>query len=127
MDRLTVKNVNGKYVEKCHVDKYQLINRLAAYEDTGLDPFEIKRLHNISLVDIGKEVYVVTKYGTRTYEVIDCIITRKTVKTRISFSVKGEYHNGNFYNGTFVEKSIDKTVFTDKAKAINYRNRLNRK
>lgn len=48
MDRLTVKNVNGKYVEKCHVDKYQLINRLAEYEDTGLDPFEIKRLHNIS-------------------------------------------------------------------------------
>lgn len=127
IERLTIKNVNGLYVERTHVTKNQLINRLAEYENTELNPEEIKKLHNMTLVDVGQTVYVVTKYGTCSYEVIECLINRKTVKTRISFSVKGEYHNGNFYNGTFVEKSIGKTVFTDRDKAINYRNRLNKR
>ena len=43
------------------------------------------------------------------------------------FSVSGRYSNGNFYNGTFVEKSIGKTVFILEEDAIKMRDKLNQK
>ena len=61
------------------------------------------------------------------YEIIKCRINRKTVKTRQTFSVSGRYSNGNFYNGTFVEKSIGKTVFILEEDAIKMRDKLNSK
>ena len=46
MIRLTLKNAQGQYVLRKLPNSVQFdpIARLAAYEDTGLDPEEIKRL-----------------------------------------------------------------------------------
>ena len=79
-------------------------------------------------MDVGQEVYVLTRYySSSPYEIIKCRINRKTVKTRQTFSVSGRYSNDNFYNGTFVEKSIGKTVFILEEDAIKMRDKLNSK
>ena len=40
-----------------------------------------------------------------------------TYINKFSFSVKGQYANGNFYNANFTEKSIGKNVFLDRDEA----------
>ena len=105
-----------------------IVIRLAKYEDTGFEPEEIEKLHKSCSLDVGQEVYVLTRYySSSPYEIIKCRINRKTVKTRQTFSVSGRYSNDNFYNGTFVEKSIGKTVFILEEDAIKMRDKLNNK
>ncbi len=140
MDRLT-KHWNNNYVPT----KIDLINlteidnktweglndifvRLALYEDTGFEPDEIAKLHKTSKIDVGQDVYVITKYfSTSPYEIIECKVNRKTVITRSTFAVSGKYANGNWYNGTFVDNSIGKKVFLIKDDAIKECERLNKK
>ena len=110
------------YEQSCgHIEK--AIHRLQEYENTGLTPEEIIRLHASCNIDVGQTVYVITQYGCGDYEIIAATINRKTVKTRKTFSVNGEYKNGNFYNGTFGDSSIGKTVFLtreDAEKKLNF-------
>lgn len=146
MDRLTERFSNGQAAvygcgNNCKYDyKYcnnhyedcptinEIYEKLAKYEDTGFEPEEIEKLHKSCSLDVGQEVYVLTRYySSSPYEIIKCRINRKTVKTRQTFSVSGRYSNGNFYNGTFVEKSIGKTVFILEEDAIRMRDKLNSK
>ena len=68
-------------------------------------------------IKVNDTVYVVTKYGCGNEEVIECRVTRMTYISKFSFSVKGHYANGNFYNANFTEKSIGKNVFLDRKEA----------
>lgn len=69
-------------------------------------------------VRVNDTVYVITKYSAKSNEeVIKCKVTRMTYKKKFTFSVKGKYANGNFYNANFTEKSIDKNVFLSKEEA----------
>ena len=55
-DRMTHKRANGiKDGYWAAATKEQLIQRLAAYEDTGLEPWEIKQLL-AAAADLAKEV-----------------------------------------------------------------------
>ena len=140
MDRLT-KHWDNNYVptklnwdfvfdldDETFKNLEDIVIRLAKYEDTGFEPEEIEKLNKSCSLDVGQEVYVLTRYySSSPYEIIKCRINRKTVKTRQTFSVSGEYSNGNFYNGTFVEKSIGKTVFILEEDAIKMRDKLNKK
>lgn len=94
---------------------------IISYEDREdtLDGF--KRL--LSILDsqpnikVNDTVYVITKYGCGNEEVIKCKVTRMTYISKFSFSVKGRYANGNFYNANFTENSIGKNVFLNKEDA----------
>jgi hypothetical protein len=67
-------------------------------------------------VEVGQHVFVITdgKWDSTTQshpkEVIECVVHRKTIKTKYTFSVRGHNH-GNYYNGNFTLSSIGKTVF----------------
>ena len=97
------------------------LKSIISYEDREdtLDGF--KRL--LSILDsqpnikVNDTVYVITKYGCGNEEVIKCKVTRMTYISKFSFSVKGHYANGNFYNANFTEKSIGKNVFLNKEDA----------
>ena len=62
-------------------------------------------------VDVGDIVFVISKYEDiyqeSNYKIYQCVVDRKTVKKRKSFSVKC----GSKYNATFTQNSIGKTVF----------------
>lgn len=82
----------------------------------------------INDVDVGQTVYVIAQERfSSPYEVVKCTVNRKTIKTRKTFSVSGRYNSGDYYNGTFVEKSINKKVFLLKDKADYECERLNNK
>ena len=91
------------------------------YEDREDTIEGFKRLLNIldsqPNIKVNDTVYVVTKYGCGNEEVIECRVTRMTYISKFSFSVKGHYANGNFYNANFTEKSIGKNVFLNKVDA----------
>ena len=87
-----------------------------------------KLSEEINNVDVGQTVYVIAQERfSSPYEVVKCTVNRKTVKTRKTFSVSGRYSSGDYYNGTFVEKSINKKVFLFKDKADYECERLNNK
>lgn len=72
-----------------------------------------------NVIDVGQVVYVVTRYfPSAPYEIIRCRVNRKTIKQRETFSVSGRWGNGNYYNGTFVENSINKRVFLSEEDAV---------
>lgn len=54
-------------------------------------------------------------------------VNRKTIQQRETFSVSGRWGNENYYNGTFVENSINKRVFLSKEEAVAECGRLNNK
>ena len=91
------------------------------YEDREDTIEGFRRLLNIldfqQNIKVNDTVYVVTKYGCGNKEVIECKVTRMTYISKFSFSVKGHYANGNFYNANFTEKSIGKNVFLNKEDA----------
>lgn len=91
------------------------------YEDREDTLEGFKRLLNIldsqPNIKVNDTVYVVTKYGCGNEEVIECRVTRMTYISKFSFSVKGYYANGNFYNANFTGKSIGKNVFLNKEEA----------
>ena len=93
------------------------------YEDREDTIEGFRRLLNIldfqPNIKVNDTVYVVTKYGCGNKEVIECKVTRMTYISKFSFSVKGHYANGNFYNANFTEKSIGKNVFLNKEDAEN--------
>ena len=81
-----------------------------------------------NVIDVGQVVYVVTRYfPSAPYEIIRCRVNRKTIKQRETFSVSGRWGNENYYNGTFVENSINKRVFLSKEEAVAECGRLNNK
>ena len=78
-------------------------------------------------IEVGQIVYVITQERfSSPYEVVKCTVNRKTIKTRKTFSVSGRYSSGDYYNGTFVEKSINRNVFLSKDKADCECERLNK-
>ena len=108
--------------------QYQLDNphnvafkMLISHEDREDTLEGFKRL--LSILDshlnikVNDTVYVITKYGCGNEEIIECRVTRMTYISKFSFSVKGHYANGNFYNANFTEKSIGKNVFLNKEDA----------
>ena len=94
---------------------------IVGYEDREdtIEGFKrlLKILDSQPNIKVNDTVYVVTKYGLRKEEVIECRVTRMTYISKFSFSVKGYYANGNFYNANFTEKSIGKNVFLNKEDA----------
>lgn len=94
---------------------------LVSHEDREDTLEGFKRLLNIldthPNIKVNDTVYVVTKYGCGNEEVIECKVTRMSYISKFSFSVKGHYANGNFYNANFTEKSIGKNVFLNKEDA----------
>ena len=94
---------------------------IVQYEDREDTIEGFKRLLNIldsqPDIKVNDTVYIVTKYGCGNEEVIECRVTRMTYISKFSFSVKGHYANGNFYNANFTEKSIGKKVFLNKEDA----------
>lgn len=81
-----------------------------------------------NVIDVGQVVYVVTRYSPSVpYEIIRCRVNRKTIQQRETFSVSGRWGNENYYNGTFVENSINKRVFLSKEEAVAECGRLNNK
>ena len=94
---------------------------MVSYEDREDTIEGFRRLLNIldfqPNIKVNDTVYVVTKYGCGNKEVIECKVTRMTYISKFSFSVKGHYANGNFYNANFTEKSIGKNVFLNKEDA----------
>lgn len=96
---------------------------IISYEDREDTIEGFKRLLNIldsqPNIKVNDTVYVVTKYGCGNEEVIECKVTRMTYISKFSFSVKGHYANGNFYNANFTENSIGKNVFLNKEDAEN--------
>lgn len=114
--------------------QYQLDNphnvafkMLISHEDREDTLEGFKRL--LSILDshpnikVNDTVYVLTKYGCGNEEIIECRVTRMTYISKFSFSVKGHYANGNFYNANFTEKSIGNNVFLNKDDAENILNR----
>lgn len=108
--------------------QYQLDNphnvvfkNIIGYEDREDTLEGFKRILSIlelqSNIKVNDTVYVVTKYGCDNEEVVECRVTRMTYINKFSFSVKGRYGNGNFYNANFTEKSIGKNVFLDRNEA----------
>lgn len=108
--------------------QYQLDNphnvafkNIIGYEDREDTLEGFKRILSIlelqSNIKVNDTVYVVTKYGCDNEEVVECRVTRMTYINKFSFSVKGRYGNGNFYNANFTEKSIGKNVFLDRKEA----------
>ena len=108
--------------------QYQLDNphnvafkMLISHEDREDTLEGFKRL--LSILDshpnikVNDTVYVLTKYGCGNEEIIECRVTRMTYISKFSFSVKGYYANGNFYNANFTENSIGKNVFLNKEEA----------
>lgn len=69
-----------------------------------------------SKVEVNDTVYVLTRYCT-SWELIECKVKRTYYNKKFKFSVVGEYNNGNIYNGSFAESSINKTVFLDRQDA----------
>ena len=100
---------------------------IISYEDREDTIEGFKRLLNIldsqPNIKVNDTVYVVTKYGCGNEEVIECRVTRMTYISKFSFSVKGHYTNGNFYNANFTEKSIGKNVFLNKEDAEKQTNK----
>ena len=94
---------------------------IISYEDREDTLEGFKRL--LSILDshpnikVNDTVYVVTKYGCGNEEVIKCRVSRITYIRKFSFTVKGDYANGNPYNANFTEKSIGKNVFLNKEDA----------
>lgn len=68
-------------------------------------------------IKVNDTVYVITKYGCGNEEVIKCRVSRMSYISKLSFTVKGHYANGNPYNANFTEKSIGKNVFLNKEDA----------
>jgi hypothetical protein len=93
------------------------IDLLGQYEDTGLTPEEIIQLHKLKQIEVGQTVYVLTRYGCNDLEIIECRVNRKTIKNFYTFSVTGRYANDYWYNGTFRESSVGKTVFLTREEA----------
>ena len=100
---------------------------IITYEDREDTIEGFRRLLNIldfqPNIKVNDTVYVVTKYGCGNKEVIECKVTRMTYISKFSFSVKGHYANGNFYNANFTEKSIGKNVFLNKEDAEKQTNK----
>lgn len=69
-----------------------------------------------SKVEVNDTVYVLTRNCT-SWELIECKVKRTYYNKKFKFSVVGEYKNGNVYNGSFAESSINKTVFLEKQDA----------
>ena len=94
---------------------------IVSYEDREDTIEGFKRLLNIldsqPNIKVNDTVYVVTKYGCGNEEIIECKVIRMTYIRKFSFSVKGYYANGNFYNANFTEKSIGKNVILNKEDA----------
>lgn len=96
---------------------------IISYEDREdtIEGFKrlLKILDSQPNIKVNDMVYVVTKYGLGKEEIIECRVTRMTYISKFSFSVKGYYANGDFYNANFTEKSIGKNVFLNKQDAEN--------
>lgn len=125
---------NCKYEYKYCRDRYEncptmdeIFEKLAKYEDIGLEPEDVKLLKDSSLLEVGQEVYAVTQWSKMSdFEVIKCTINRKTIKTRKTITVKGRYFNGSPYHGNFAENSFGKTIFLSEEEAKEACDKLNK-
>lgn len=99
-----------------------VFKNIIGYEDREETLEGFKRILDILKlqpdIKVNDTVYVITKYGACKEEIIKCNVTRLTYLNRFTFSVVGEYANGNIYNANFTEKSIGKRVFFSKEDAI---------
>lgn len=74
--------------------------------------FYKNNISDVPNVKIGQTVWVVKgdyscEKERRVFDVIECVVSKKTIKKRYNFTVTGEH----YYIGTFTKSSIGKTVF----------------
>ena len=93
-----------------------ILEKLARYENTGLEPEQIKHIEIESDIPIGSTVYVIAKYTPRcNYELIECIVTNITSRKSISrMSVSGKWSNGQSYRASFAMSALNMKVFNNK-------------
>lgn len=114
-----------KLVNKRMVDVDALMDYLENDTDLGYESDFMSLLQNaverftsttVPNVEVGQIVHVITdgaydfESGKNKKIIIKCVVHRKTIKTKYTFSVRGRkgYYN---YNGNFTLSSIGKTVF----------------
>lgn len=79
-------------------------------------------------VKVNDNVFVVTQYSySSEYEVISGTVYRLLWKKKLNITVRGEYKNGTFYTGNFLESSFGKTLFYNSEEAQNRADKLNEK
>ena len=110
MERLTIKNRKGFYVEKCHVNKSELIKKLAEYEQAEEDGLLIRL--KLKIGDIVYDncfgmpcSYKITgiSFGTAEDYIDDPIVENEVVYY---------YKNSNgSISGSFASSEIGKSVF----------------
>lgn len=97
------------------INRATLIN---VVNSAALDPESIVDSIMGSTVYLGRTVYVVTQYfPSQPFEVVEAVVTTMRFNPKTSkkcFTVTGRWKNGNYYNATFTESSINKTVYFDR-------------
>ena len=81
--------------------------------------FDIYISTTVPDIKVGQTVWVIRKdynYDKQKmeYEILKCKVHKKTIKSKYTFSVRGEYD----YGGTFTKNSIGKTVFFTEEEAL---------
>lgn len=110
-------NINVEAIDTAIESLEENTKLKAEIEQLKAELEQFKNIHKSSIVEIGMEVFVITQYGTHEKEIIKCKVNRKTLKSKITFSVNGLYKNFNRYNGTFTDSSIGKKVFLSQEEA----------
>lgn len=119
--RITYRDNKGNgYIKESHGYKESLslvLERLAAYEDTGLTPEEIQLLKETKKpITVGQTVYVKTKFMDITVY-IPCKLVRITQRAKQVYAVAGQYpsgldeFDGLTYRGNFTDESIGGSLF----------------
>lgn len=131
MSRLT-KYIDGKAVccnDISDVDElHAVIDKLAAYEDTGLEPNEIKKKPEAFEIEVKAKVYVLSRSTVYSkFDVIPATVTTISGKGELMrFRVVGQWKSGSKYTAMFGNNSKNKLVFADEVSAKQRCEELNK-
>lgn len=132
MSRLTTY-INGKAVCCNDVisnadELHAVIDKLAAYEDTGWEPNEIKKKPVTFEVEVNAKVYVLSRSTVYSkFDVIPATVTSISGKGELMrFRVLGQWKSGSKYTAMFGNNSKNKLVFADEVSAKQKCDELNK-
>ena len=110
------------------LDEKSLIQELTRWVE---DPEAILNCFKKYNITVNQTVYVVTRWTRNSpYEVVTCTTNTLRYSDRTKsehISASGRYANGCCYTGTFRATSKDKTLFTDRQKALDACAQLNKR
>lgn len=109
------------------LDEKSLLEELVRWVEDPEAILNCFKKHNIT---VNQTVYVVTRWTRHApYEVITCTTNTLRYSDRTNcehISASGRYASGSYYTGTFRSTSRNKTLFTDKQKALDVCAQLNK-